>query len=168
MATVSLMFILCIGIGCTIFSENFHKKTRALQAKTKVVSEKIEHLRIESKQLFEEREEYLGTRQRLLDQATFVNMLNRVSWSQVFSVFAKELPEEVALKSFKFSESGKAHIKGMAFQMDSIAAIIRRIEDSAILEDGKFDFLRENNIKDKKVYDFSIFAKLKNLKGDKK
>ncbi len=84
-----------------------------------------------------------------------------MSWAEVFAIVANELPEDLALSSFKFSEHGKADIKGEAFNMESIAELIRRIDESAILNKGKFDFLREKKVKEEKLFNFGILAKLK-------
>jgi Tfp pilus assembly protein PilN len=131
-----------------------------------VITKELKSLEKENQKLMRRYHDYLAIRQKLLDQATCVNQLNRVPWSQVFAIFSQELPEELALNSFKFSESGKAVIKGDAFSMDSIAALIRRIEDSLILEQGKFDFLTEKKYEESKYFSFGILAQLKTTKAE--
>jgi hypothetical protein len=87
--------------------------------------------------------------------------VNRVSWSEVLAIVASEMPVDLALTDFKFSESGVATIKGQAFEMESVSELIRRTEASQFLERGKFDFLRERNVDDMNFYEFGIFANLK-------
>jgi Tfp pilus assembly protein PilN len=151
----------------------FHKaylfvntKTAQITRENSALERQIKNLTKESQDLLQRQQEFLTIRQRLLDQATYVNQLNRVSWSQVFAIFSHELPEELALNSFRFIESGKAVIKGDAFNMDAIAALIRRIEDSKILEQGKFDFLTEKKHEDLKYFSFGILAQLKSIEQE--
>jgi len=89
-----------------------------------------------------------------------------VSWSQVLAVVSQEHPDDLALTSFKFSESGGASIIGQAFAMESIANLMRQIEDSAILEKGRFDFLKERELKEVNYYDFGLTAQLKKKKEE--
>ena len=158
---MSLSFIVILGSALGLLYSDLQQKITQGKREKQQISQELKSLDAKSKDLFQKEKEYLAIRQKLLNQATYVAHLNRVSWAQVFSVFSEELPEKMALMSFKFSSSGKAQIKGQAFEMESIAELIRRIDESSILEKGKFDFLRENQIQDQKFFDFGILAHLK-------
>ncbi len=136
-------------------------KTRGFESQARTIEYQTVELRKEAQDLFRQHEEYDQIRQRFLAQATYVQELNRVSWAEVFAIVANELPEDLALTSFKFSEQGSADIKGEAFNMESIAELIRRIDESAILNKGTFDFLKEKKVKEEKLFNFGILARLK-------
>lgn len=156
------VFAAALGIVSLALTAGLSQKKQALIQEQENLAQDIRDSELKTKELFAKKAEYESNRQRLLSQATYVNYLNRVSWSQVFAMIAKEMPEDLALKSFRFSETGNAEIKGEAFDMDSIAGVMRRIEESAILEKGKFDFLTEKKLKDDyKIYNFGILATLK-------
>ena len=143
---------------------HFHQQTDVVIQEVASLNKEITLQKREADFLLKRHQEYLDVRDRLLKQASYVNELNRVSWSEVLAVFAKELPEDLALSQFKFSESGSASIKGETFQMEAIAELIRRIDDSAILQGGKFDFLKEKKVEEYRLYNFGILAKLKDFK----
>ncbi len=164
---LKLMMIFAIfALGLTVLANIYTHELRQikgdLQAEQKRMDQAIRESEIKTKELFARKEKYESIRQRLLSQAAYVNYLNRVSWAQVLAMVAKEMPENLALTSFRFGETGGAEIKGDAFDMDAIANVMRRIEDSMILEKGRFDFLTEKKVKDEmKLYQFGILAKLK-------
>lgn len=145
----------------------FQTQTSALSQELASINQEIVEQKKEADFLLKRHEQYVEIRERLLRQASYVNELNRVSWSQVLAVFSKELPEELALSEFKFTENGSASIQGEAFQMESIAELIRRVDGSAILQAGKFDFLKEKKIDEYRLYNFGILAKLKDPEEDK-
>ncbi|MBP9853623.1 MAG: pilus assembly protein PilM [Candidatus Omnitrophica bacterium] len=122
---------------------------------------KITQLKQEASTLYQEYAAYQEVREQFLAQATFVQEINRISWAQVFSIVANELPQDLALTSFKFVESGGATINGEALNMESISEMLRRIEESAILDQGRFDFLREKKVQEQKLFNFGILAALK-------
>jgi len=149
-----------------LFHQRLQVQVRATKSKTCQLEKKIAVLQDEAKGLYQQKETYLQARSRLLEQASYVNALNRVSWSQVLAVVSQEHPDDLALTSFKFSESGGASIIGQAFAMESIANLMRQIEDSAILEKGRFDFLKERELKEVNYYDFGLTAQLKKKKEE--
>ncbi|MCA9407980.1 MAG: hypothetical protein KC733_04780 [Candidatus Omnitrophica bacterium] len=163
-ALVSLLFIVIFGGGLGYVSFNFHTMSMNLKAKSKEIVKQIKEVKAESKDLYQKKEEYMEVREGLLAQATYVRELNRVPWTMVLSVVAQEMPEKLALTSFRFSEQGSANFKGESLDMESISELIRRVDDATILSGGKFDFLREKIIdkdKDSKIYNFGIMAQLK-------
>jgi Tfp pilus assembly PilM family ATPase/Tfp pilus assembly protein PilN len=151
-----------------IYDQALVAKTRTLSLETKKVSLETEKRQEEAKQLYQKRDDYEKVRERLLTQASYIHGLNRVSWSEVFTAVSDKLPENLALTSFKFSESGQARIRGEAFEMDSIANLIRSVDNSGILEQSKFDQLKEETFEEIRFYSFGIFAKLKNRAGEQK
>jgi Tfp pilus assembly protein PilN len=100
-------------------------------------------------------------RQELLFQATYVQLLKKMSWSEALSVVASELPHELALTSFKVDESGQVTFTGEAYRMESIAKLLRTIETSSILDQGQFSYLTQEVQENKKVYSFGILAEIK-------
>lgn len=120
----------------------------------------IDILRVTTTELYRQRDEYLAVRQGLLDQANYIKTLNRVAWSQVLSVFAEEMPKDMALTSFKFNETGKVSFFGDSLEVETVSELIRRIDTSAILEKGMFDFFTEKVVDEQKIYSFGILAQL--------
>lgn len=140
------------------------EQKQALETETRAVKYQTVELQREAADLFAQHKTYNEIRQRFLAQATYVQELNRVSWAEVFAIVANELPTDLALTSFKFTESGNADIKGEALNMESIAELIRRIDESVILNKGKFDFLKEKRVEEQKLFNFGILARLKEEK----
>jgi Tfp pilus assembly protein PilN len=118
-------------------------------------------LRASSADLYAKRDQYMNIREGLLNQATFIKKLNRVSWSQVFSVVSDELPQNIGLTSFEFRDGGSATFSGEALTVETIAELMRSIDSSAILTNPQFDFLREKMEGEQKIFTFGIFAQLK-------
>lgn len=158
---VAALIIAFFGIFFNEGNRWLNEQTKQYVLQSRAAEGKTRFLKGEAQELYAQHREYDAIRQRFLAQATYVQQLNRVSWAQVFAVVANELPEELALKSFRFNEEGRATIKGQALKMESIAEMIRRIDDSAILDKGKFDFLKEGEVADQKILNFGILAKLK-------
>ena len=77
---------------------------------------------------------------------------------------AKELPDDMALTSFKFSEAGTAQIEGTTLQMEGISELMRRVETSSILQNGRFDYLTEKEFEEQKYFQFGIMARLRDLR----
>ena len=159
-----LCFMLLIGGVLGIFINDLSQKTALLTREANSMADETVKLRADSKELFQEYQEYLAVRQRLLDQATYVYHLNRVSWTQVLAVVAKELPDDMALTSFKFSEAGTAQIEGTTLQMEGISELMRRVETSSILQNGRFDYLTEKEFEEQKYFQFGIMARLRDLR----
>ena len=151
--------VLALGLGFLGMSIGHQKNL--LAKKTKVVAQEIDDLKTQTQYLYQKREAYEKVRNRLLAQASYVQYLNRTSWSKVLFEVAQELPQEMALTSFKFSESGRAQFKGEAFAMEKISEVMRSMEGSNILEESKFEYLREQDAQDQKLFAFGIMAKLK-------
>jgi len=70
-------------------------------------------------------------------------MLNRISWSKIFATISAVLPQEVSLSWFDVSESGQIKLEGSTFSIDSIADVIRKLNDVDFLEDAQFSFMKE-------------------------
>lgn len=156
------LFVLVFGMGGVNF---FVKKDLAmLRDETKRISLEIQDLNQKNKDLFAQKNEYLDVRKKLLAQASYVQEINRTSWTHVLAAIATELPAELALTGFKFNEAGDVQIKGDTFDITNIAELIRKVDQSSILEGGKFDFLKEKKEKEVKLFNFGINA---NLKGKK-
>lgn len=152
-----------IGLFASVFGSRaleYYQKKNELSLQIESMAAQRQELILSSQELYQQRDEYLRTRQGLLDQATFVKNLNRVSWSEVLSVVAEEMPDDLALTSFKFNESGSVAFFGDALGVEVIAELIRRIDTSAILHEGKFDFLTEKMLEEERIYSFGILAQL--------
>ncbi len=141
-------------------SFEYYQKQRAIKAQISEVTNTIANLKTATQELYRKRDEYLIVRQGLLDQANYIKTLNRVSWSEVLSVFSKEMPKDMALTSFKFNETGNVSFIGESLEVETVAELIRRMDDSAILEQGKFDFLTEKKVEEQKIFGFGILAQL--------
>lgn len=144
----------------------YYQKKNELSLQIESVAAQRQELILSTQELYRQRDEYLRTRQGLLDQATFVKNLNRVSWSEVLSVVAEEMPDDLALTSFKFNESGSVAFFGDALGVEVIAELIRRIDTSAILQEGKFDFLTEKMLEKERIYSFGILAQLQSKSSE--
>jgi Tfp pilus assembly PilM family ATPase len=143
------------------------REVAATQDKTRAVQVQIRDLKKKTEDIYSLYELYRQTRERLLQQATYVRDLNRVSWSQVLAIVSTEMPGDLALTSFSFREGGQAAIKGESYQMETISDLIRKIDTSSILQKGSFNYLKEREIvrresgeKDK-FYQFGITARLR-------
>lgn len=138
-----------------------------MQQRSQTVDRSIRDLKSRTKDITELYTVYRETRQRILQQATYVRELNRVSWSQVLAIVSQEMPQDLALTSFSFKGGGQAVIKGEAFDMENISGLIRKIDTSSILQKGSFDYLREREItrseseESDKYYQFGITARLR-------
>ncbi len=153
-------YLIAVGLilGRMIFSLDL--KREDFVQKYKEIAPQIAVLEKDTSVLKKERAEFLKLKKRLLEQATYVKMLNRISWSRVFGEIATFLPDGVALTSFKISEDGEVEIKGEAFKIDSVAEIMRRIEASYLLSHAKFNSLRERKKDKQRIFTFDITARL--------
>lgn len=159
---VAAIFIfLSIGAFGSLIYE-LRSETAKLVAQEVAMEQEIKKLTLESKSLMQKYDDYMQVKKRLLMQATYVQNLNRVAWTQVLSICAKELPEDMALTSFSLREDGSASFEGDALRMEPVSELLRRIKSSQIMQDGKFNFLHERKIKEQKIYNFGILAKLRN------
>ncbi|MFP4472646.1 MAG: PilN domain-containing protein [Candidatus Omnitrophota bacterium] len=163
-AVITAVLIAGMSLGLKMYTQQLTNKVERVKQASQIEMLEIKGLKKEAQELYAEQKEFLENQQRLLEQAMFVRALNRVSWAQVLSEYAREMPEDLALTHFRFADDGKATIKGQSFDMDSVAEMIRRIEDSDILENGMFDFLKERTIRDQQLYEFGIVARLKRQK----
>ncbi len=160
------VFLLIFGLTIFGLNQQIGQMNRSAQ---KAQAERVK-LKNDSQELYIAYADYVDTRNRLLQQATYIQKLNRISWSEVLAVVANELPQNLGLTNFYFSEGGSARIRGQSLTMEPIAALIRRIEDSAILEKGQFDYLTEREFRGDdssvKYLEFGIMAKLKTPKEE--
>ena len=140
---------------------HYYQVERRALASSEEIKGKIETLEKESRELFRQRDEFLAVRAQLLAQAAYVKVLNRLSWSEVLSVVAAELPQELSLKTFKVNESSLANFTGDALRIESVSEMLRKVETSAILESGKFSFLNEQTVEKQKIFSFGIMANIK-------
>ncbi len=160
--TVIFFITLAFGFGGMNY---FIAKDQVLLSKeTKNISQDILFLNKQNENLFAEKKEYLDVRKKLLAQAGYVQEINRTSWTHVLASIATELPAELSLTGFKFNESGDVNINGETMDITNISELIRKVDQSSILEGGKFDFLRERKQQEVKLFNFGIQA---NLKGKK-
>ncbi len=157
----ALVVVGLIGAVILYKSFEFYQKTVAVTLQTEGLENEIADLNNTNADLRREHEEYLRIREGLLTQANLVKTLNRVSWSEVLSLVAEEMPKNMRLTSFKFKESGEVGFIGESLEIETVAELIRRVDRSSILENGKFDFLREKSIEDEKLFTFGILANLK-------
>lgn len=159
-------YLVFIAAAVTLGILDVNNKIAEYKVKREDVEQETQLLRASSEEIFKKREEYIAMRQGLLDQATFVRQLNRVLWSQVFSVIANDMPQNIALTSFSFSESGQATFRGDSLDVETIAELIRRIDVSPLLDKGQFDYLREKEVKEQKFFNFGIYSQLTVQKPD--
>lgn len=162
-----LVMISAVVVGVAAYflgmkSLELNAKQKSLKKEIHATTEAINTLKSTTAELYRQRDEYLVVRQGLLDQANYIKTLNRVAWSQVLSVFAEEMPEDMALTSFKFNDSGKVTFIGDSLEVETVAELMRRVDASSILEQGMFDFFKEKVVDDKKIYNFGILAQLQN------
>jgi hypothetical protein len=162
-SVLSLIFIAISGffIGKLVYGLH-QKKVRARKAIEQVQWEK-EDLKNATRELYRKRDEYLRVRQGLLDQATYLRVINRVYWSDILGVVAEEMPEKLSLVSFQFRESGKVTFKGESMNIESVSELIRRIDKTKLLTNGRFDYLTEKIVDEKKIFTFGILAQLKEV-----
>lgn len=118
----------------------------------------IEELERKTQALRDKRDEAARARQLLFLQTGFVKELNRVSWSRVFGEVAAELPPRINFSSFRVSGTSSVEIKGLAVTIQDIAGLVRRIDSSAVLQNAKFDYLREEKEKESALFSFGILA----------
>lgn len=162
--SIIFLFVLVFGMGGVNYFVN--KDLAMLKEETKQISQDIQLLSQQNKYLFDQKNEYLEVRKKLLAQASYVKEINRTSWTHVLAAIATELPTELSLTGFRFSENGDVQIKGDTFDITNIAELIRKVDQSSILEGGKFDFLKEKKQQEVKLFNFGIQATLKGKKED--
>jgi len=167
-ALAGLLFIVVATVAFGQYIMTVRQETGALVAEKAAMKNEATRLDAQAKTLFQKYENYMAVKQRLLNQATYVQQLNRVSWSEVLSVVAKELPVDLALTTFRLNEDGVAAIEGDSWRMEPVSELLRRVKNSDILKDGKFNFLRERRVKDQKIFNFGIWAKLRNGSPEEK
>ena len=159
--TVCLAFIALVGFGFTSATLFLKKEEKQFFQKFTQITAEISRLEKESSDLFAERNKYLDIRDNLLRQATYVKILNRMSWSKVLWAVSNDLPKELCLTSFKVMETGQTYFSGESVNMESISELIRRVDTSSIVKNGKFSYLREKEIFEQKIFTFGILANLR-------
>lgn len=160
------IFVLFYGAVLGMVIKGFYDKTQDLKWSIEETVDKRKLLKAETKDLFDKKKEYIEIREGLLSQATYVKILNRISWSQVFTVVSREMPEGLSLSSFEFNKSGKVFFDGEALNVESVSNLLRSVNTSQILSKGKFDHLVEKELKtnEQKFYSFGILASLRKAK----
>ena len=161
----AVLVLALFGI-CFLNYVDYSAQKEFLGWKIAAMDQKISELDRIAQPLREQELKYQELMDNLLRQASFVRMLTRVPWSTVLGSVASELPKDLALTSFKFFESGEATFSAKTFEMETIAEFLRRIDESVVLEKGKFDFLREDKLEKQKILDFGIQAHLKALEDE--
>lgn len=163
----TIIFLLALFLGIGWMNRVAKDNDVFLQTETKKLAFTIENLNKKNADLFAQKDDYLDVRKKLLNQASYVQEINRTSWTKILAAIANELPSDLSLTGFKFSEAGDVNIKGDTFDITTIANLIRRINQSSILESGKFDFLNEKKQQEVKLFNFGIQANLKdnNVEG---
>jgi uncharacterized membrane-anchored protein YhcB (DUF1043 family) len=162
LAIISILAaILITGAVLGFIIDRFNTIEHQALRDQKDVQSQMADVQRESTDILKERDNYLSMRKQLLFQATYVQLLKKLSWSRALSVVANEMPKELALTSFKVDEEGQVTFTGEAFRMESIAKLLRTIEISSILERGQFSYLTQEEIEKKKVFSFGILADIK-------
>lgn len=159
--TFGLIYIALISTILGIFTARFLISTKKISISEKEAAKQVMTLEIQTVELRQERDDYLDIKSRLLKQAAYVRMLNRISWSEIFGKICSALPDNISLSSFQVPEGGQVRIEGSTFAIDSIAELIRKINSLAFLENAQFDFLREREVENKRIVEFGIITKLK-------
>ncbi len=159
------VFLIVTGVVFAGALGHFAKAKRNASADAQAAKAKISLLEKESTEVLKLRQEYETARDQMLMQATYVKILKRMSWSEALSVVASELPEELSLTAFKVNESGLATFTGEAFAMKSVSDLLRKIETSSILEQGKFNYLNQQEVEGKTLFKFGILANFKMGEG---
>ncbi len=167
-----LIYILCISVLLGGFIAYYVVSTNKLLIREKEAGQRIVSLNLETQELRKERDGYINTRNKLLMQAAYVKLLNRISWSEIFARTGAALPDNVSLSLFEASEGGAVKLEGATFSIDTIAELIRKINDVSFLETAQFNFLREREVDEKnekkKIVEFGIITQLKeNLNAEK-
>ena len=155
---VALMYAVGVAVVAGIVGLVFKVQQSNISRNLAQVNADIARAESVTAQYRVEKNKYLETKKMLLAQATTIKFLNRVSWSRVFGEAAEELPEGICLTSFKVSGSQRVEFKGDAFKIEDVSSLMRKIDATTVLTNPKFDFLRENNIEQKKIFSFGIFA----------
>ena len=154
------LFILLFGFLSLMISMNFARARSRVLEDSKKVALQIAEVEKRTKELEKERISYLDMKEKLLKQASFVRMLNRVAPSEVFANIVLALPEDISLSLFKLSEGGQIEVNGSTLKIDSLAEFIRKINATGYFADVEFDFLKEKEIEEKKIVEFGIKTSL--------
>lgn len=166
MALKTSVFILALWLGMGTMNHLIKNNIAFIKDDTQTIEKTMVALKKQNKELFAQRSEYEQMRLTLLSQAGYVQELNRTSWTYVLAAIANELPEQLTLTGFNVAENGHVQIKGETFDITNIAEMIRKIDESSILESGKFEFLKEKKEKEAKLFNFGIQANLKGMKKE--
>ena len=164
----TLIYVMVVGAILGKVAIDYSLKRKELLNTLRGINTQINLLERKTARLRRERDEFLATKKRLLNQATFVRKLNRTSWSRIFAEVASNLPDTLSLTSFSVSEAGEVRIEGEAFKIETLAELIRKMDNSPILTNVKFDFLREQKVEDKRIFSFGILSYLPKEKRDGK
>lgn len=165
---VSLFYLILTGIVLGNAVSYFYSKEKNLVNRLNEVNAQISLLEKKTTEFKKERDEYLDVKERLLQQATVLKMFNRVSWSRVFGEISSDFPEELSLTSFTISEAKKVEIKGDTSNIESLSKLLRKVDNSPVLENAKFDFLNEKDVEKEKFFSFGILADLRRDLSEKK
>lgn len=159
----SLLFIAISGLFIGRLCFGLHQKKIKTQQAIENVQWEKEDLKTATKELYDKRDQYLTVRQGLLDQATFLKVINRIYWTDVLGVVAKNIPNQLSLVSFQMKENGQVVFKGESMTIESVSELIRRVDGADLLNNGRFDYLTEKMIQEQKVFSFGIMAQLKQM-----
>ncbi|MCM8773604.1 MAG: PilN domain-containing protein [Candidatus Omnitrophica bacterium] len=157
--SISYLIIVGLFLGGIIFINSFREKI--LTKKLKEIKSEVVLLESKANQLNEEMNELLAIKERLLNQARVIREINRISWSRVFGDIVENLPQQVSLNSFKVAKSGRVEIRGETLQIESVAQLMRNLENSKVLAELKFDFMRSKEKEGRRTFSFGIVARLK-------
>ena len=163
-----LIYILCVGVLLGGLIAYCASSANKILSREKEAAERIVTLNLETVELRKERDDYLDTKDKLLMQAAYVKLLNRISWSEIFARTGAVLPDNVSLSLFEVSESGALKLEGATLTIDAIAELIRKINEVPFLENAQFNFLREKEIENKRIVEFGLITKLKENIGAEK
>lgn len=161
----ALLVLGLAGYALGVKGQEYYRKEKKLGSEIAVFMSKIDQLDGSKKDIHRRRDEAMQIRQGLIDQAKYIDSLNRAAWSQALTVFIKEMPKDMSLTSFKFDETGHASFSGESLEVTHVTELVRRLENSDVFEQGLVDSFTENQVSGQKVFVFRIVARL-NDTGD--
>lgn len=156
-----LLYMMGMGLVSRTLIYGFVSSKNNILMNQKDISQRTAYLEKQNAALKKERDAYLDTKDRLLRQAAFVRLLNRISWSEIFAKISTVLPQDISISLFDFSETGEVKIEGSTYTIDLVAQMIRKINAVSFLENAQFNFLKEKESEGKRTVEFGIVTRLK-------
>jgi Tfp pilus assembly PilM family ATPase/Tfp pilus assembly protein PilN len=158
--TVIVLVLGFAGYFLGIKSFENYQKQKSLKMEMAASTDAINKLQNTLQDLYRKREKFLIVRQGLFEHGRYIKSLNKTQWAQVLTAFTKDMPNEMTLTAFKFQESGPVTFSGESLKAENVSGLIRRMDDSGVMQQTEFDFFTEKLVDDQKVYSFEIKAQL--------